>query len=101
MTRSEAEVYALEVRERVFGATINAIAQLRHPKGTSEQARTLSFYATVDALLKVVGELVAEAELSSSPEIEEKVLGELHAALVRHFADAKASIARRSPHSIN
>jgi len=101
MMKSEAEIYALEVRERVFDATIDAIAKLKHPKGTSAQARTLSFYATVDALLKVVGELVAEAGLSSSSAIEMKILEDLNAALVRHFTDAKDSIARRGTRSVN
>jgi hypothetical protein len=93
MIQDEAERYALEVRDRVFGATVRAIADQMHPKEVSESARSLSFYATIDALLKVIAELVAEAKVSANPVIQNAILADLNRALAGHFENAKRSIA--------
>lgn len=93
MIQDEAERYALEVRDRVFGATVRAIADQMHLKEVSESARSLSFYATIDALLKVIGELVAEAKVSANPDIQNAILADLNRALAGHFENAKRSIA--------
>jgi hypothetical protein len=98
MIQDDAERYALEVRDRVFGATVRAIADQMHPKGVSESARSLSFNATIDALLKVVAELVAEAQVSTNPVVQNAILANLNHALEKHFENAKRSIAEHESH---
>ena len=93
----EPDCYAQEVRDLVFFATIRAIASLMHPEGISDAQRSLSLFATVDALLKVIAELLAEAKLLDNPAIEAAMLADLQSRLHRHMEEAKASIADQSP----
>ncbi|WP_343517778.1 hypothetical protein [Sphingomonas sp.] len=92
----EGDRYAAEVQDQVFFATIRAIASLMHPKGTSDAQRSLSLFATVDALLKVIAELLAEAKLLDDPAIEAAMLADLQSRLRRHMEEAKASVADQS-----
>jgi hypothetical protein len=99
MMRDEADCYAVAVRDQVFFATVRAIASLMHPKDTSDAQRSLSLFATVDALLKVIAELLTEAKMLDSPAIETAMLTDLQAALKRHIVDAKSSVADHRGHT--
>lgn len=92
----EGDRYAAEVHDQVFFATIRAIASLMHPKGISDAQRSLSLFATVDALLKVIAELLAEANLLDDPAVEAAMLADLQSRLRGHMREAKASLANRS-----
>lgn len=92
----EGDRYAQEVHDQVFFATIRSIASLMHPKDVSDAQRSLSLFATVDALLKVIAELLAEAKLLDDPAIEAAMLADLQSRLHGHMGEAKASVANRS-----
>lgn len=95
MMPKEADHYVAEVRDKVFFATIRAIADLKHSRSIADQKGTMSFYATIDALLKVLAELIAESGLASNPMIEAAMYSDFQVILARHLADARRSVAER------
>lgn len=95
-----AEAYASEVRERIFRGVIGLIASQEHPQGISAKAVSLSFYASLDALVMVAAELLAEAGDRHNLDTRTHLVI-LQAALATHFERAVVSLGAPPPSSIN
>lgn len=81
--------YAEDVQQRVFLATIRAIASMQRVEAPQHGSATLGLNAMIEGLVQAIAELLVEAKVVTTVKSSEPICDNIRNLLAAHIAEAR------------